>query len=208
MISLKIGDCMIDILPVVKGLVSEANNVKEHYGRYEAYAVALGIESIEAIRRRSEIDEDDYELSEIDIVYAHKLSIFGEVQMPTPAFTELIDLCAKNDANVIPLDMDDNEFTTMYIENIKTMEFVKEHRLAKKAMKKKFNMTSPETFVSEWDRFLHGVKGYAKIDRNRELYIANQLADISKYRRSVLALIEIERADNVAELIRKRNSAE
>jgi len=203
MISLDVGKCRVDVLPVVKGLVSEAEKVREAYGHYEAYAVALGIEEVVALKRRDEI-EDIHELSEIDMVYVHHLSDFGEIESPTPAFCELIDLCSKDAIEVIPLDMNNEEFTEMYISTVKTMEFVKEHRLAKKGMKRRFDMSSPESFAISWDGYLNKVKGYDKVSKKREEYMASQIVDIARYRGSLMAVVEVERVYNVVEHIRTR----
>ena len=203
MISLEIGKCKVDIIPVVKGLVSEASKISEAYGKYEAYAVALGIEEIIALKRREEI-EDIQELSEIDIVYAYHLATFGQVESPTPAYCELIDLCAKDSIEVIPLDMNNAEFSELYIRTVKTLEFVKEHRLAKKGMKKHFDMSSPESFVVSWDDYLNKVKGYHKLSKYREEYIASQIVDIARYRNSLLAVVEVERYNSIVEHIRGR----
>ncbi|MDR2698809.1 MAG: hypothetical protein LBB30_03955 [Candidatus Methanoplasma sp.] len=201
MISLDIGRCRVDILPVVKGLVSEAEKVREAYGKYEAYAVSLGIEEIIAIKHRDEI-EDAQELSEIDMVYVHHLSNFGEIESPSPVFCELVDACAKDSIEVIPLDMNNEEFTEMYVKTVTAMEFVKEHRLAKKGMKRSFDMTSPEAFAISWDNYLNGVKGYGKVSKKREEYIASQIIDIARYRSSLLAVVEAERVYNVIEHIK------
>ncbi|MCL2317576.1 MAG: hypothetical protein FWC44_00765 [Methanomassiliicoccaceae archaeon] len=201
MTSLEIGKCKVDILPIVKGLVSEASKVKDAYGDHEAYAAALGIEEIVALKRRAEI-EDIQELSEIDMVYAYHLSKFGEVESPTPAYCELIDLCAKDSKEVIALDMNNAEYSELYIRTVKTLEFVKEHRLAKKGMKKHFAMESPESFVISWDDYLNKVKGYHKLSKLREEYIASQIIDIARYRKSLLAVVEIERYNSIVEHIR------
>ncbi|MCL1979351.1 MAG: hypothetical protein FWG60_04260 [Methanomassiliicoccaceae archaeon] len=200
MISLEIGRCKVDVLPIVKGLVSEAEKVREAYGNYEAYAAALGIEEIIALKHRDEIEEIQ-ELSEIDMVYAYHLSNFGEVETPTPAFCELIDLCSKDSIEVIPLDMNNAEFTEMYINTVKAMEFVKEHRLAKKGMKRRFDMSSAESFAISWDNYLNKVKGYERVSQKREGFIASQIADIAKYRRSLLAVVDVERINNIVEYI-------
>ena len=200
MISLTVGSCRIDILPIIKGLTSEAEKVRELYGKYEAYAIPLGIEEIQAVCNRKELG-DEYEIGELDMVYAYRLSVFGEIETPTPAYCEIVDLCTKDEKRVIPLDMNDDNFTNVYINNIKTIEFTKEHRLAKKGMKRKFDMSSPETFVMDWDKYVNTVKGYAKVSADREKYIAYQLIDIAKYRRSVLAILEYERTDNIVKLV-------
>ena len=206
MISIKIGNCQVDLLPIIKGLVSEAEVVRSAYGKHEAYAIALGIEEISALIQRESL-MDSHELSEIDLVYAHHLSNFGEVESPTPAYCELIDLCSKDGKKVIPLDMNNNDFTTVFINNVKATEFVKEHRLAKKGMKRKFNMSSSADFVLDWDAYLSKVKGYAKVNRIREKYLAEQILDIAKYRDSLLAVVELERINNMLDHIKNGNNA-
>lgn len=196
MTDLKIKDCTVRLLPVVKGLVSEADKVREAYGEHEAYAVALGIEEITAVKHRDKIEEIQ-ELSELDMVYVHHLSNFGEIQSPTPAYCEIIDLCTADSINVIPLDMNNEDFTEMYIKTVKATEFVKEHRLAKKGMKQRFDMTSADNFAISWDNYVNKVKGYAEVSRKREIFIAEQIVDIAKYRESLLAVVEVERINNI-----------
>lgn len=84
MMRFKIGECDIDILPVVNGLVSEAEKVRSAFGNHEAYAASLGWEGLEALRKRDEIGVDSVEVSELDIVYSNKMSVFGEIQTPSP----------------------------------------------------------------------------------------------------------------------------
>ena len=83
MISLSIGDCKVDILPVVNGLESEAEMVRSAYGGYEAYGIPLGVEGIQALKDRARL-EDEFEVSELDIAYANKMfDLTGEeVVMP------------------------------------------------------------------------------------------------------------------------------
>lgn len=194
--SVSVGGCHIDFLPIIQGLVSEADAVRGSYGGYEAYGVPLGVEAVEAVRRRNELI-DDYEVGEIDLVYAKRLSVFGDVEMPCPAYCELVDLCDKDGAGLIPLDMNDNEFTSTYIENIKPTEFTGEHRIAKKCMKRKFDVSSPEAFVKSWDSFINSVKGYRKVSECREKHIAHQIMEATKYRKSLLIVVETERMDGI-----------
>lgn len=204
MISLTISGCRIDILPIVQGLVSEADAVIENYGKYEVYAVPLSLENVEAVKRRKDL-LNNYEVNELDIVYATKLSEFGEVQMPCPAYCEIIDLCQKDSVGLIPLDMSDSDFTETYVDNVKVLEFVSEHRLAKKGMKHAFDMSSPEAFARGWDGFINSVKGYRKISEHREKYIADRLIDVTRYRKNVLAVIEVERVDGILKHLENRS---
>lgn len=194
--SLRIGECDIDILPVVHGLVADAEKVHSAYGGYEAYACALGIEGIQGIKNRSEID-DDFGINEMDIAYAKHMEAFGEVQIPSPALCELIDLCAADGMNVIPLDMNDEDFTELYCDTVKATDFVKEHRHAKKGYKKKFDADSPENLAIQWDAHVNKVKSYALLSRKREEYIASQIRDVAKYRKSLLVVLEVERVEGI-----------
>ena len=196
MISGRIGDCSVDIIPVVNGLISEAERVRGLVGDYEAYAVSLGIEGVQTIKNRANIDEE-FEVSELDLVYAEHISKFGQVEFPSPAMCALIDSVREKGMNVIPLDMNDDDFTQMYCDTVGVTDFVREHRLAKKGLKKGFRLESPESFAREWDDYINTVKGYRETSRNRERYMAKQIRDIARFRKKLLAVIEIERVDGV-----------
>ena len=144
MIELPVGDCRVCILPVVNGILSETAKVEAAYGGFEAYGVSLGIEGIQAIKNRVQL-QDDFEVSELDIAYAQRMEqLTGEqVEIPSPAMCVLVDLCSKEGKNAIALDMNDADFTEMYCDTVKAWDFVKEHRLAKKGMKHRFKSTDP-----------------------------------------------------------------
>lgn len=196
MISGTVGDCRIDILPVVNGLISEADRVRGLIGDYEAYAVSLGIEGVQTIKNRANIDEE-FEVSELDLVYAQHISAFGQVEFPSPAMCALIDSVREKGMNVIPLDMNDDDFTQMYCDTVGVTDFVKEHRLAKKGMKRKFELKDAESFALEWDDYVNTVKGYKETSRKREVHIAGQIRDIARFRKNLLAVIETERVAGV-----------
>lgn len=194
--SLTVDGCRVDIIPVVNGLVSEAEKVRKEFGDYEAYGVALGIEGVQAIKNRGNMD-DTFDVSELDIAYAKHMERFGQVEMPSPAICEFIDLCTAKGINVIALDMNDSDFTELYCNTVKTFDFVKEHRLAKKGMKRKFKASTPEEFAIEWDEHVNSVRGYRDVSLKREEYVADQIRDVAKYRSSLLVVLEIERVDGV-----------
>ena len=203
MMRFKVGECDIDILPVVNGLVSEADKVRAAFGGYEAYAASLGWEGLEALRRRDEIGVDNVEVSERDIVYSAKMSVFGEVQTPSPAFCELVDLCAEAGQNVIPLDMNDEEFDDAFMECVSATQFTSVHHLAKKGYRKRMDAATPEELAVAWDSFVESNRGFRKLDKRREEHIAKELADVARFRRKVLAVIEVERVEGVSELLKE-----
>lgn len=203
MISLQVDGCSVDIIPVVNGLVSEAERVLSEFSEHEAYAASLGIEGVQTIKNRANID-DMFDVSELDLVYARILQDYGEVEFPSPAMCAFIDKVKELGKNVIPLDMNDDDFTTLYCDTISAFEFTNEHRLAKKGLKNRFSATSPEEFALEWDAFVNGKsKGQARICRKREEYMAAQIRDIARFRKSLLAIVEIERAEGLARLLER-----
>lgn len=201
MIGLDVDGCQVDIIPVVNGLMSEAERVREAMGDYEAYAVSLGIEGVQTIKNRANID-DEFEVSELDLVYAEHLSGFGQVEFPSPAMCAFIDVVKAKGMNVIALDMNDHDFTELYCNTVGTFEFVKEHRLAKKGLKRRFDMSSPERFAIEWDDYVNTVKGYRELSIKRERYMADQIRDIARFKKSLLVAVEIERSDGLVSNLR------
>lgn len=206
-VRLQVGDCRVDILPVVNGLVTEADRVKEAFGDYDAYGASMGLEGLDAISKREEIGTDDISVSELDIVYAKKMSAFGEVQVPSPAFCELVDLCKAKGKTVIPLDMSDYDYDTAYMECVSAVEFTSEHHLAKKGLKARMDAADPHELACMWDEHISSIRGYRKLNIRREEHIAAEIADTAKYRKSLLAVIETERADGIAALLRERYGA-
>lgn len=200
--TVRVGNCEVSVLPIVNGIQSEADRVRECFGDHEAYGTTLGIEGIQAIKKRLQLN-DEFEVSELDLAYAHRMEqLTGQpVEMPSPAMCALVDECSKRDMNVIALDMNDSDFTEMYCETVKTWDFVKEHRLAKKGMKKRFDAATPEEFALQWDEFVNSVKGYREVSLKREQYIAEQIADVAKYRSDFMVVVEVERTSGIMKIL-------
>lgn len=196
MIHTELNGCALSIMPVVKGLCSEYDRVKSQIDdSYDCVAVALSIEDIELFTNMSKGLE--YDPSDFDAVYAHFLKQFGPVDVPVPAFKAVVDACGEIGIKPIPLEMNDEEFTTAYCDCIKISDMFKEKRLLKKAMKKGFDMSSPETFLKGWDAMANSVKGQYALTLRREEHIAKELRDLTNFKKSILAVIEYERVDGV-----------
>lgn len=197
MISLDVGDCKVDILPIVNGLVSEADRVRQEFSEHDAYGVALSIEGIQCLKNRRNIEES-FDVSELDMVYAKHMERFGEVEIPSPAMYTFIDLVTETGKLCIPLDMNDYDFTELYCKNVGVTEFIKEHNVAKKGMKRIFDGSTPERLAKQWDVFVNQhLKSYGKLSFIREEHIAKEIKDIARYKSSLLAIIEVERVDGV-----------
>ena len=204
MIQLELNGCNISILPVIKGLCSEYDRVKSQINdSYDCIAVALSIEDIEMFTAMDPSDVE-YDPSEFDAVYAHFLKQFGEVGVPVPAFKAVVDACNEIGIKPIPLEMCDEEFTDAYCEYVKVWDMLKERRLLKKSMKKGFDMTSPETFLKGWDAMAMSIKGQYTLTLKREEHATKELADLTRYKKSILAIIEYERVDGILQRLEAR----
>lgn len=188
----------MDLISFVKGLCSEKEKVLSALDakQYEAAGIALGFEDLEAIRRRAEIPGDP-QPSELDDVYSFLLKDIGPVDMPDPATVCLVDECGKRNIPVNPLDMNDEMFSEIYCNSVSTFEFLRENRVVKKALKTKFDKSSPEAFVDQWDNLMKTLKGNQKVNEARELYMAEQIKDICKYRSTLIVLVERERVNGL-----------
>jgi len=201
MISLDIGKCKVDILPIVNGLVSEAERVRQEFSEHDAYGVALSIEGIQCLKNRRNI-QDSFDVSELDMIYARHMERFGEVEIPSPAMYTFIDLVTETGNLCIPLDMNDSEFTDLYCKEVGALEFIKEHNVAKKGMRRVFDGSTPEKLAKQWDDFVNSsLKSYGVLSRKREEHIANEIRDIANYKNGLLAIIEVERIDGVLSLL-------
>lgn len=197
MIHTELNGSRVDILPVIKGLCSEYDRVRSSItDEYDAIAVSLSIEDIE-ILTHADPKELEYDPSDFDAVYAHFLKEFGTVDLPVPAYVAVTDVCKERDVKPIPLEMDDELFTETYCECIKIKDMMKEKRLLKKAMKKGFDMSSPEAFLKGWDEMANSIKGHCTLNYKREEHMAKELSALAKYKKRILAVIEFERVDGV-----------
>lgn len=190
----------IEIIPVIKGLVSESPKADVLLDRnYDAAAVSLGPEDISAISARSTLEEA--EISDADAVYGHFLSSFGKIGSPSPVYCALVDLCAEKGIPLIPADMDDAEYTEAYCRNISLLETLKERSLIRSAAKGGLDMSSPEAFVKDFESMFRKIRGFNILAYERADRMAGKLSEALDRRKRIAAFIEIETADDVARIL-------
>jgi len=198
-----IDGCSVDIVPMIRGLVSEKDIVRPLFEKeYDAVGVSLGPEDIEAISKRDEIT-DKPDVSDLDAVYAHLLMTFGEVSLPVPAYAELVDVCKELSVDLIPLDMDDETYTEVYCSKVRSLELLKETKIAKKAMKHRFTAATPGEFAIEWDNYINRkIKGFYLMSLEREAFIADAIVHAASGKKNMLAVVELERMAGILDLLR------
>ena len=195
--NVEVNGSVINILPVVKGLVSEEESVANAFVDIgpDAVAVSISKEELEGLRRKE--DYEKYEPSSLEIAYAENLSIFGKVVIPPPCFVKSMELCDADRVPIIAIDMDEESFSDTFCDSVGGIDLLRESLFARKAWKKKFDLSSPESFVIDWDKKVNRAGGFRELERARERHMAEALADAARSYKRILAVVEVERVEGV-----------
>jgi hypothetical protein len=191
----------IHVLPVIKGLVSEESKVTAALDEIKPDAVGISVskEELEGLKNKETYEE--YEMSTLEEVYRVYLESFGEVRLPAPAYVTTMDLCATRSLPLIPIDMNDEQYTEEYCQRIGGSEIVREAMFTRSVSRRRFIISSPEEFVADWDRKVNRAKGFRELERAREEHMTGALRSMARQYKTILAVIEQERAQGVVDLL-------
>jgi len=197
---IKIGERYIYLLGTVQGLLSEKDKVRKAYLMYKTDAIAVGISTdmLGGLRDAVEKRVDKVFVSNINEIFARKLSAFGEVQVPPPSLAEAFRISKDYTIPIIPIDMDEDAYQESFTKAVSGLDYYRHISRVRKLEKKKFKCETPEEFVLAWDRYLARIKGFAMLEWNREVFMADKLRDLSKEYKKILAVVEYEREEGVA----------
>jgi hypothetical protein len=199
--SVEINGSRVHVLGVVKGLVSEEEKVASAVANLspDVIGVSVSKEQLAALRSRDVWDE--YELSPLESAYKKLLQEFGEVRLPSPAFVKALEISDSMKVPVIPIDLNDYDYTEAYCEKVGTMDLVREGGFSKSVKRRRFNGESPESFVLDWDRRVNKSKGFRKLEAEREMHMAHTLRKMTLKYRTILALVDFERSEGVSHFL-------
>ena len=109
--SVEVNGSRVHVLGVVKGLVSEEEKVKSAIANVSPDVIGLSISKEQLAALRSRESWGEYELSPLESAYKTLMQEFGEVRLPSPAFVKALELGDSLKVPVIPIDMNDLEYT-------------------------------------------------------------------------------------------------
>ncbi len=198
----RVDGCDIHILPVVKGLVSEEEKISRAVDDLKPEAVAISISAEELDGLRNKEDYDKYEMSDLEIAYAAHLETFGEVKLPPPCYVKSLDICLERSITLIPIDMNEEAYSEAYCSQVGALDLLKESIFTSRVVKKRFDLSSPEDFVQDWDEKVNKAKGFRELEQIREKCMAEALLRLAGKFRSVLAVVECERASGVEGILK------
>jgi len=205
--SVRIGTSTVNVLGVLKGLVSESSKVEKAIATLNPDVVGLSVspEELEALKVKE--DYSLYEMSTLEEVYSVYMESFGPISLPTPAYVKALDLCQEKEIPIVAIDLSDADFTEAYCQYIGATEMVREAFFTRSIGRKKFDISSPEAFALDWDRRLNKAKGFRLLEMEREKHMAQKLFELVDKHSIILAVIEYERSDAVANLLEEKEKA-
>ncbi len=202
----------IYLLGVIKGLTIERETVRKTVNKIKPDVLGLYVSDHELLGLQSVLKGKTKEvpLSRYEVVYARKLAFYaqkdpkkyGEVQVPPPALMEALEIGINNKLPVVALDMDDNMYANVFIQNITTLQLIRHSLRFKRIKKKKFDVVTPEEFTYAWDNELNKLKGFRNLENAREEQMAQRLVQLINKFNCILAILELERVTGVFEKIK------
>lgn len=206
MIRMNSGD--IYIFPTVKGLTSEKKEVEKYIRKIMPDVVALPIspEDMEGLLKFVSGEEIDISLSHYEIIYAKKLSKYGDVAAPPPSYTSACITCQELGIKIVAIDMNDEEFAEEFCERVDVIQLYRQSIRWRFLKYKSFKADSPEKFVLLWDKEANKLKGYRDVETAREKYMGKKLIELNKKYRKIFAIVDYERCDGVITLLKNQSS--
>lgn len=195
--------CTIHVISVIKGLKSETDKVRKAFDdiKPDKVAISLSKEEVEGLRN---IPEDyEPELSRYEEIYADGLTRFGEVSAPPPCYVAAIELAEHGQIPIVPVDMGEEEYSELYCAVVPGTTLFRHSTRTWLLKRRRFSDDSPEAFVKAWDKAVNGLEAFRLIEKRRAQSMAEGITNACAGTKSLLAIIELERADDVISLLRK-----
>ena len=185
------------LLKVIKGLQSERASVRHAIEESNPKLLALSIseEELDALMKYDgeDVPPSNYE----EAIYMENLARFGEVLKPPPCFVEARDIARESGLRIEALDLNNEDFTEAYVNNVSTFEMMSLSFVEKRLRRRVFKSTTPEGFVLEFDAAVNAREGFKRLEKTREQHMALRLSQMAAECPLTLALVELERAAGV-----------
>lgn len=200
---LSVGDSTVHILPVIRGLTSEISTVREAFALVnpEAVAVSLSKEEVDGLRNLP--TDFEPELSRYDEIYIQGLARFGEVAAPPPCYVAAIETADSEGVPVLPIDIDEASYTELYCASVSGTTLFRNSTRTWHLRRRAFSADTPEQYVMKIDKAFNNMRGFRNVEDQRAEWMARETFRAAKDFGRLLAVIELERAEDVARLIDK-----
>jgi len=201
-IEVDVAGVRVVVLPVIRGLVSERSRVQAAIAEVRPSAIGLSISPEDLAALRAAPGGDPGPLGSEEEAYVAGLSLFAEVEKPLGCFAEGIAAADRLGIPVHPLDMDDEAFSSAYMEAVSAWEFIRSGARASRMRRWRPRADTPEAFVLAWDARVNRSRGLRALQRRREDHMALRIREMAGGHGPVLALVEFERAKGAVDRVR------
>jgi hypothetical protein len=199
--SVEVNGSVVHVLGVVKGLVSEEDKVDSAFLSVAPDAIGISVSKEQLAALRSKEVWEDYELSPLETAYMTLMQGFGEMRLPSPAFVKVLELAESSKIPVIPIDMNDSDYTEAYCQKVGAVDLVREGAFSKSVKRRKFDGSSPEALAIDWDNHVNKAKGFQVLEKERERHMARVIVRLSKRYQRILAIVDFERTKGIVEIM-------
>lgn len=204
----RFGDGEVVILPTVQGLVAERQRVLDLLDAEKPAAVALGLspEAVATLLRYERDPEADpfEELPDHDLVYSLKLREFGDVDLPPPDAVAAIEWAKANAVSAYGVDMPEEAYEDLFTKEVSAFGFLRYGRIQRKLAKRPPSAPDARAFALVWDAKIRKVKGIARVEAAREVFMADAAAELA--RRLAAKVVLIVDAPREAGVVRRASS--
>jgi len=199
--TLSVNGGTVHLLPVIKGLKSEADKVERAFDTLKPDKVAVSLSKEEVDGLRNIPDDFEPELSRYDEIYAKGLERFGEVAAPPPCYVATVELADHLGIPLVPVDLDEDSFSELYCAAVSGSALFRHSTRTWLLKRRRFESPSAEEFVLRWDRAVNNMQGMRLIEDRRAAAMAKGIAGLCGSGCNVLAIIELERSAEVADIL-------
>jgi len=134
-------------------------------------------------------------VSDSDMTFSRRLAAFGDVELPPPSFSAAVKRADSRGVEVAALDMDDDEYTDLFVEHVTYWQLVRFSRAVRGL--RRMRADGAEALALAWDARLRRLKGFAALERARERKVAVSLARLVEAHPRVLAVVDLPLVDGV-----------
>jgi len=134
-------------------------------------------------------------VSDTDMTFARKLAAFGDVELPPPSFREAVERATAKGVEVVTLDLDDDEYTTIFCDHVTYWMLVRHARVIRRM--RRMRASGPEDLARQWDGRIRRIPGFGVIERERERRIAHALIALMGRSERVLAVVDLPLVEGV-----------
>ncbi len=199
------GDRDLILVGPVRGLLDEARRARDRIAEFRPQAIGLGLSPSEVESLTTHFvgtaSEPVVPLAPGEVREALSLVRFGEVGVPNPTATALLEFGRETGIPVEGLDPDEEVQAELFIANIGYWELVRRTLGERRIGRRPPETNDPDAFALAWDAALHPGRGSARYAQARDRVAAEALRTLRHDHRRVAVVLDRERVEGFARLL-------